>query len=89
MNQEVYLQHPNFGLLFRVCWVSENQELFTTLYAQRLFFLVRTEATEFKFQPMGRTDARIRIEGRLRALRRSGQTQDYKRLQVIHQQTFA
>jgi hypothetical protein len=42
MNAETYLNHPTFGLLFRVCLVEENQELFTTLYAQRLFFMVTT-----------------------------------------------
>ena len=40
MSTETYLNHPNFGLLFRVCMVEEGKELFATLYAQRLFFLV-------------------------------------------------
>ncbi len=38
MSNENYLNHPNFGLLFRVCLIDVNRELFTTLYAQRLFF---------------------------------------------------
>ncbi|HAA33067.1 MAG TPA: DUF3539 domain-containing protein, partial [Cyanobacteria bacterium UBA8553] len=42
MDSETYLNHPTFGLLFRVCMVEEGQELFTTLYAQRLFFVVST-----------------------------------------------
>ena len=44
MNTENYLTHPTFGLLSRVCVLEQNQELFTTLYAQRLFFLVTQES---------------------------------------------
>ena len=88
MSIETYLNHPTFGLLFRVCLVEEKQELFTTLYAQRLFFLVVSEPTGIKFDPMSRADARLMVENRLRMLRRTGQTTDYKALQVIHQRTF-
>ncbi|MBC7823256.1 MAG: DUF3539 family protein, partial [Candidatus Parcubacteria bacterium] len=40
MSTETYLNHPTFGLLFRVCSVEDKRELFSTLYAQRLFFIV-------------------------------------------------
>ncbi|MEL7520201.1 MAG: PII-interacting protein PipX family protein, partial [Cyanobacteria bacterium J06553_1] len=43
MSTETYLNHPNFGLLFRICLVGEGQELFATLYAHRLFFLVKND----------------------------------------------
>ena len=85
---ETYLSHPTFGLLFQVCLVEEGRELFTTLYAQRLFFLVTTTTTGLKFEPVSRTDARIVVENRLRFLRRTGQHQDYDRLMVIHKRTF-
>lgn len=88
MNIENYLNHPTFGLLYRICLLEEHQELFTTLYAQRLFFLVTTETTGVKFEPVGRNDARLMLENRLRLLRRSGQYQDYERLQKILQDTF-
>ena len=88
MNTENYLNHPTFGLLYRICLLEEHQELFTTLYAQRLFFLVTTETTGVKFEPVGRNDARLMLENRLRLLRRSGQYQDYERLQKILQNTF-
>ncbi len=68
--------------------VDENQELFTTLYAQRLFFLVITDPKGVKFQPIGRTEARMLLENRLRNLRRSGQAQEYDQLQSIFQRTF-
>lgn len=88
MNTETYLNHPTFGLLYRVSMIEENQELFTTLYAQRLFFLVTMGSQGLSFEPISRSDARLLVENRLRVLRRSGQSQDYEKLQLIHQQTF-
>ena len=88
MTTETYLNHPNFGLLFRVSQVEDSQELFTTLYAQRLFFLVTNSPSGLRFEPISRSDARLMVEMRLRALRRSGQYQEYEQLQVIHKRTF-
>jgi PII interaction protein X len=88
MNKENYLNHPTFGLLFRICLLEEHQELFTTLYAQRLFFLVTTDTTGVKFEPIGRSEARLMLENRLRLLRRSGQYQEYELLQKILHDTF-
>ena len=88
MNSETYLNHPTFGLLFRVCMVEENQELFTTLYAQRLFFLVTTTSEGLTFEPISRSDARLLVESRLRQLRRTGSLEDIEQLQLIHKQTF-
>lgn len=88
MNTENYLNHPTFGLLFRVCLLEEHQELFTTLYAQRLFFLVTTGSAGIKFDPVSRSEARLMLENRLRLLRRTGQQQEYNQLQKILQSTF-
>ncbi len=88
MSVENYLNHPNFGLLFRVCLIDENRELFTTLYAQRLFFLVITQADGLAFEPITRTDARIMVENRVRVLRRSGPSDEYDQLLGIYKQTF-
>jgi PII interaction protein X len=88
MTTENYLNHPTFGLLYRICVLDDNQELFTTLYAQRLFFLVTTEATGVKFEPIGRSEARLLLENRLRLLRRTRQYQEYDQLQKILQRTF-
>lgn len=87
-NSETYLNHPTWGLLFRVCLVEENQELFTTLYAQRLFFVVITDPKGLKFQPIGRSEARLMLENRLRTLRRMGHSQEYDQLQSVLQRTF-
>lgn len=88
MNTETYLNHPTFGLLFRVCMLEEGQELFTTLYAQRLFFIVTNPANGLSFEPIGRSDARMLVENRLRLLRRTGPSPDFEQLQRIHKQTF-
>ncbi len=88
MTNETYMNHPNFGLLYRVCLVEDKQELFTTLYAQRLFFLVTNGIGGIKFEPVGRSDARLMVEIRLRQLRRNGQAADYQQLQQVHKNTF-
>ncbi|NJK37652.1 MAG: DUF3539 family protein [Oscillatoriales cyanobacterium RM2_1_1] len=88
MTTETYMNHPNFGLLFRVCLVEENQELFITLYAHRLFFLVTHGQSGLKFESVSRSDAKLSVELRLRALRRMNQLEEYKKLQIVHQQTF-
>jgi PII interaction protein X len=88
MNTETYLNHPTFGLLFRVSLLQDERELFATLYAQRLFFLVTSSSTGTQFEPVGRSDARILVESRLRELRRTGQHEAYTQLQAIHKQTF-
>ena len=40
VSAERYLNHPTFGLLYRVAEASEGRDLYATLYAQRMFFLV-------------------------------------------------
>ena len=85
---ETYINHPTWGLLYRVCTVEQNQELFTTLYAQRLFFLVTTDPKGMKFKSIGRTEARMVLENRLRYLRRTGQAKEYDQLQSVFKLTF-
>ncbi|BFM40460.1 transcriptional coactivator PipX [Synechocystis sp. LKSZ1] len=89
MSNETYLNHPTFGLLYRVCLLDDNQEIFTTLYAQRLFFLVATTANDTKFDPITRADAKLLIENRLRLLRRTGNLQSYQTLSQLYQNNFS
>ncbi len=88
MASENYLNHPTFGLLYRICVVEENQELFTTLYAQRIFFLVTNNSSGLSFQPVTRADARLTIDTRILVLRRNGQVSEYQQLQSMMQQNF-
>lgn len=88
MSNEIYLNHPTFGLLYRVCLLEENQELFTTLYAQRLFFLVTVGSDQVTFEPIGRSEARLLVETRLRNLRRKATEGEYNTLNEIYKRTF-
>jgi PII interaction protein X len=88
MSIENYLNHPTFGLLFRVCLVEEKRELFSTLYAQRLFFLVSNDADGIEFEPISRTDAKVLVENRMRMLRRTGMYKEFDQLQIVHKRTF-
>jgi PII interaction protein X len=85
---ETYLNHPSFGLLYRICEVKENQNIFTTLYAQRLFFLVTVNSDNFTFEPISRSNARLLVENRLRQLRHQTTSQEYRQLQAIYLRTF-
>ncbi|NJR38803.1 MAG: DUF3539 family protein [Leptolyngbyaceae cyanobacterium CSU_1_4] len=89
MNTEEYLNHPTFGLLYKICLVEENRGLFATLYAQRLFFVVLTSVDGMQFDAIGRTNARILLETRLRELRRTGQQLEYTKLQAAHKKRFS
>ncbi len=85
---ETYLNHPTFGLLSRICTVDENRSLFTTLYAQRLFFLIITGNGGVQFEPVTRADARLMVENRMRALRRTGTIDELNYIQMIYKRTF-
>lgn len=87
-SNETYLNHPNFGLLYRICLIQDNQELFTTLYAQRLFFLVTINTNGFKFDPITRNDARLMVEVRLRKLRSQNIREQYQELYHVYKRTF-
>ncbi|MGL5805989.1 MAG: transcriptional coactivator PipX [Xenococcaceae cyanobacterium] len=87
-SNETYLNHPTFGLLYRVCIVTEERELYTTLYAQRLFFVVTTKINHISVEPVGRTDARILVETRMRKLRSIDALTEYQELQAIYKRTF-
>jgi PII interaction protein X len=88
MDKEIYINHPTFGLLYRICVLEENRDIFTTLYAQRLFFLVAVTSNKTGFEPITRADAKLLIENRLRHLRRVGDNQGYLELQKLYQRTF-
>lgn len=85
---EKYLNHPTWGLLYRVCLFGDSQELFATIYAMRLFFLVTTTDASVKCESIGRNDARQMMEDYLRLLRRNGQDQKYKQVQAIYKTIF-
>ena len=85
---ETYLNHPNFGLLFSLCRLGKDKLLYTTLYAQRLFFIVLVDDEGIHFESISRQEAKGIVEGRLRELRRAGLATEVSQLQVVHRQTF-
>ena len=85
---EIYLNHPTFGLLYRICLLKDGQELFTTLYAQRLFFTVTTTGTSLSFDPISRSDARLLVESMLRRLLLDRESEKHRQLQAVYQRTF-
>ena len=88
MSQEIYLHHPTFGLLFRVCQLSQGKELFTTIYNQRFFFLVTARSEGIGIELINRISANSLMEKHLRQLRRTGLIQEYNQLMVIYRQIF-
>ncbi|MDX2273690.1 MAG: PipX family protein [Cyanobacteriota bacterium] len=97
--QETYLNHPTFGLLYSLCTIGERQALFTTLYAQRLFFRVSfalrdpqpsktSPDEELVFDPISRNEARQIFEEQIRLLRRANRKDQLEQLQMVYQQTF-
>lgn len=89
MSTENYINHPTFGLLFRLCLLDEGRELFATLYAQRLFFVVTLKNPKgFAFESIGRGDARQLVEERMRHLRRRGDYPGYDLVQKTYKETF-
>ncbi|MBF2098632.1 MAG: PipX family protein [Gloeomargaritaceae cyanobacterium C42_A2020_066] len=89
MSAEAYLNHPTFGLLYRVCALGEGQELFMTLYAHRLFFRVLIHPEGMEFEPMSRAQARMLVDMQLRTLRRTGKLGEYEHLQLFDKQMFS
>lgn len=85
---EVYLNHPTFGLLYRICLLQDGRELFTTLYAQRLFFTVAVNNDSFSFEPISRTDARMVVESLMRRLLLDRDTEKHREIQAVYQRTF-
>lgn len=84
---ERYLNHPTFGLLYRVAPAGEGRDLFATLYAQRMFFLVTLQARNAHFEVIPLMDARHYAEQNLARARRDGSAQ-LPRWRQLFDQTF-
>jgi PII interaction protein X len=87
VSAERYLNHPTFGMLYRVAPVAESRDLYATLYAQRIFFLVTLQARGAIFEVIPLMDARHYAEQNLARSRRDGQ-EDHGRWRQLFDQTF-
>ena len=70
VSKERYLNHPTFGMLYRVAPVAEGKDLYATLYAQRIFFVVSLQPRGASFEVVPLMDARHFAEQNLARARR-------------------
>ena len=87
VNTERYLNHPTFGLLYRVAEAGEGRDLYATLYAQRMFFLVSLQERGAHFEVIPLMDARHIAEQNLARARREG-PEAHSRWRQLFDKTF-
>lgn len=87
VSAERYLNHPTFGMLYRVAPVGENRDVYATLYAQRIFFIVSLQSRGASFEVIPLMDARHHAEQNLARSRRSG-PEEHGRWRQLFDQTF-
>ena len=70
MNAERYLNHPTFGMLYLVAPAGDRRDVYATLYAQRMFFLVTLQPRGAEFEVIPYLDARHHAEKNLSRCKR-------------------
>ena len=87
MSSERYLNHPTFGMLYQVSPANEDKDLYATLYAQKMFFLVTIKDREILFEVIPYLDARNQAEINLQKARRESSA-DLPKWENLFKQTF-
>ena len=87
VSAERYLNHPNFGMLFLVAPAGEGRDVYATLYAQRMFFLVTLQPRGSEFEVIPYQDARHYAELHLTRCKKV-KSQELDRWQQLFHQTF-
>ena len=87
MSSERYLNHPTFGMLYQVSPANEDKDLYATLYAQKMFFLVTIKEREILFEVIPYLDARNQAEINLQKARRQS-SEDLSKWENLFKQTF-
>lgn len=87
MSEERYLNHPTFGMLYLVAPAGEGRDVYATLYAQKMFFLVTVQPRGAEFEVIPYLDARHHAEIHLARCRRDSSTET-KRWEELFHQTF-
>ena len=87
MSSERYLNHPTFGMLYQVSLGIEGKDIYATLYAQKMFFLVEVKHREVFFEVIPYLDARNQSETDLQRARRQG-SEDFSKWENLFSQTF-
>ena len=87
MSSERYLNHPTFGMLYQVSLGIDGKDIYATLYAQKMFFLVEIKQKEVSFEVIPYLDARNQSELNLQRARRQG-SEDFSKWENLFRQTF-
>ncbi len=87
MTSERYLNHPTFGMLYQVSPANEGKDIYATLYAQKMFFLVSIKQKEILFEVIPYLNARNQAEINLQKARRDGSV-DLPKWENLFKQTF-
>jgi len=87
LSSERYLNHPTFGMLYQVSPASEGKDIYATLYAQKMFFLVSVKSREILFEVIPYLDARNQAEINLQKIRRES-SRDLPKWENLFKQTF-
>ena len=87
MSSERYLNHPTFGMLYLVSPGSDGRDIYATLYAQKMFFLVEIRQREVFFEVIPYLDARNQAELNLQKARRIGY-EELAKWDNLFRQTF-
>ena len=87
MSSERYLNHPTFGMLYQVSPANEDKDIYATLYAQKMFFLVSIKQREILFEVIPYLDARNQAETNLQKARRESSI-DLPKWENLFNKTF-
>ena len=87
LSSERYLNHPTFGMLYQVSPANEGKDIYATLYAQKMFFLVSIKPREILFEVIPYLDARNQAEINLQKVRRESSS-DLAKWENLFKQTF-
>ena len=87
VSAERYLNHPTFGMLYLVAPAGEGRDVYATLYAQRMFFLVTLQPRGAPFAVIPYQDARHHAEIHLSRCRRD-HSFELDRWKELFHQTF-
>tara|TARA_B100000700_G_C14662533_1_gene677054 strand:- start:58 stop:324 length:267 start_codon:yes stop_codon:yes gene_type:complete len=87
LDAERYLNHPTFGMLYLVSPAGQGRDVYATLYAQKMFFLVTLQPRGAQFEVIPYMDARHYAEINVARCRKE-RSQEINRWKELFNQTF-
>ena len=87
MSSERYLNHPTFGMFYQVSPGNDGRDIYATLYAQKMFFLVEDRQRAVFFEVIPYLDARNQAELNLQKNRRE-RSEELPKWENLYKQTF-